>query len=126
MYNAELQMLREFFWFHAPKIHCVFCKQPLIELPPKMTFGHRRHPKVRAKFTIHHDNEDRSDNRFENLFPAHSGCHRRYHKQLLMKGGKLYGEEDEEREEREEKGEVLNVGNPQNPQANPASGEGDT
>ena len=87
MYNAELQMLREFFWLHAPRTLCCFCSKPLIERPQRMTFGHRRHTKVRARYTVHHKDENRENNVDDNLKDSHSSCHRAFHKQLLEQGG---------------------------------------
>jgi hypothetical protein len=103
MYNAELQMLREFFWFHGPNTLCVFCNKPLCERPPNMSFGHRRHPKVRVRITLHHNDEDRTNNADINLSDAHSACHRAFHKTLLLKGG-LYDQESEEERQEEEEG----------------------
>lgn len=81
MYSAELQMLREFFKFFAPIVHCCFCDEPILDTSEGETFGHRRHTKVRARFTIHHDDEDRTNNDRPNLKPAHPECHKRYHNQ---------------------------------------------
>jgi hypothetical protein len=78
-YNAELQMLREFWYLHAPRTYCVFCKRPLAVQHPLMTFGHRRHPKVKAEFSVHHLDRQRSNNNFGNLADAHRGCHERHH-----------------------------------------------
>lgn len=86
MYNAELQMLREFAHSYLPRLLCYFCQKPLMERIVD-TFGHRRHPKVKVKVTLHHINENRSDNAWDNLVWAHSACHKRFHKQLLQHGG---------------------------------------
>jgi hypothetical protein len=87
MYNAELQMLREFAWFYLPRLTCYFCQKPLSILGLGMSFGHRRHPKVKVKITLHHIDGDRKNNSYANLTWAHSACHKRYHKQLLLHGG---------------------------------------
>jgi hypothetical protein len=86
-YNAELQLLREFFWVHAPRILCRFCNQPICTRTPNMTFGHRRHPKVSVKWTCHHEDENRNNNTDENLKDAHRACHRAFHKRLLLAAG---------------------------------------
>jgi hypothetical protein len=89
-YNAELQMLREFFLLNAPRILCVFCHLPIYppELSNRLTFGHRRHTKVHfANFTVHHGDGNRENNTDQNLKNSHSDCHKRYHKQLLLHGG---------------------------------------
>lgn len=77
--KSELQMLREFFWKHAPEISCFFCGKPLIHRPPNMSFGHRRHPKPDVKITQHHEDEDRSNNVTRNLRDCHSSCHKSHH-----------------------------------------------
>lgn len=87
-YNAELQMLREFFLLYAPRETCYFCGDPLIVRDSKRTFGHRRHTKIwELNFTVHHDDENRENNTDSNLKGCHSTCHRRFHKQLLLLGG---------------------------------------
>lgn len=87
-YNAELQMLREFFLFYAPTNLCYFCHKPLATVGEEITFGHRRHPKVwYLNFTVHHEDENRENNTRGNLKGCHSTCHRRFHKALLVKGG---------------------------------------
>lgn len=113
-YNAELQMLREFYLMHAHKTYCVFCSLPIASKPnARVTFGHRRHTKVwELNYTVHHDDENRDNNAEGNLKDCHSDCHRRFHKQLLLKGGKNKNGQNEEGQAREEKEtlkEVVNV-----------------
>ncbi len=82
MYNAELQQLRELGWFLLPRLSCHFCHLPLIAAVPNLTFGHRRHHKIKGRLTIHHLDEDRSNNAYTNLVIAHSVCHIRHHHHL--------------------------------------------
>lgn len=77
--KAELQMLREFFWLHAPQIPCEFCGEPLVLLPEGMTFGHRRHPPIEVSITVHHNDRNRENNTRENLKDSHSLCHKLFH-----------------------------------------------
>lgn len=99
-YNAELQMLREFYLLIAPRIMCYFCNKPIVSRKEGQTFGHRRHTKVwELIFTTHHDDGDRDNNNDSNLKACHSTCHRRYERQLLLKGGPLRGNEKETRQE---------------------------
>jgi len=77
--KAELQMLREMAYLLLPDIACFFCKKPLIERPPDITFGHRRHPPVKVKLTAHHRNHNREDNYRYNVQPCHQVCHQLYH-----------------------------------------------
>src|SRR5882724_5086121 len=80
--KAELQMLRELVWFWGTRDTCEFCKKPLIKTPYDLTFGHRRHPPIVAKLTIHHRNRNREDNSIYNTTSCHQACHRNYHANL--------------------------------------------
>ena len=110
-YNAELQALREFFLLFAPQINCRFCGKPIIP-PAQQTFGHRRHTKVwDVNFCVHHEDENRENNEFDNLKPAHSSCHRRYHAQQRKKGGESNGEQEKDvQEDGQEKGQKIGGG----------------
>ena len=93
--KAELQMLRELGWFILPHLECCFCHHPIMSGPQgAMTFGHRRHPPItETKFTIHHENRDRTDNTRSGMYAnpegfhqmlgnvkiAHKRCHVAYH-----------------------------------------------
>jgi hypothetical protein len=99
-YDAEKQMLREFFWLHAPDIKCRFCNEPLCAESANMTFGHRRHPKVSVKVTVHHEDEDRANNRRSNLKDAHRACHQRHVHKSQMRG-RPYEEEKGEGQKEE-------------------------
>jgi len=104
-YDAEKQMLREFFLLYAPREKCFFCGDPIAITPTRTTFGHRRHTKIwELNFTVHHDDENRDNNTDINLKGSHSTCHRRYHKQLLQHGG---GREEKSKVQKE--GEVTRV-----------------
>jgi hypothetical protein len=87
-YDAEKQMLREFYLLYAQRNLCFFCGEPLLEVKKPTTFGHRRHTKIwELNFTVHHEDENRENNTDSNLKGCHSTCHRRFHKQLLLTGG---------------------------------------
>lgn len=81
-YNAELQMLREIVWLllgHPSNNRlCIFCGKRLLT-SSGMTYGHRRHPKITEKLTIHHVDETRSNNAMYNLTIVHTTCHKTYH-----------------------------------------------
>lgn len=80
--KSELQMLREFAWLHMPNRLCMFCKRPLIYRPLGMTFGHRRHPPIDVKYTVHHEDHNRENNLDGNLKDSHQRCHQQYHANL--------------------------------------------
>lgn len=87
--KAELQMLRELVWFLVGVPHplngktvCYFCHKPLLDLPSDVTFGHRRHNKIDVKITLHHEDLNRENNSWSNLYLCHDSCHRSYHNKL--------------------------------------------
>lgn len=97
MYNAELQQLREFFWFWGRLMRCYFCKKPLIDpktVPINLSWGHRRHIAIRVKVSNHHIDENRSNNSDHNMGWAHRACHKTHHRKIHEKGG-LHGSEEE-------------------------------
>lgn len=79
--RSELQMLRELTWLMLTQYEatCMLCHEPLLLRPNGMTFGHRRHPKIPVRFTVHHVDHDRTNNQLSNLAIVHSGCHKKYH-----------------------------------------------
>jgi hypothetical protein len=114
-YNSELQMLREFTWFWGRIMKCVFCKKPLIPDPGNLTWGHRRHLKIRAELVNHHRDHNRQHNNDGNLGWAHKTCHDAYHRlyirAMLEKGdqpnaGQTLQQGREEGDEEKEEGEV--------------------
>lgn len=79
--KSELQMLREIGWLLLPTLPCYFCHKALVNRI-QMTFGHRRHPPITVKLTVHHEDRDRDNNSDVNLHLCHSKCHRDYHANL--------------------------------------------
>lgn len=93
--KAELQMLRELGWLILPRLECFFCHSPIMGGPQgAMTFGHRRHPAIETKFTVHHEDKDRENNQIVglehimimglhqlkgNLKISHKRCHQQFH-----------------------------------------------
>lgn len=78
---SEVRLLREIAWWAIRNLSCYFCHVRLI---PKMeadvlTYGHRQHKPFKLKLTMHHENENHSDNKDSNLKWSHSDCHKRHH-----------------------------------------------
>lgn len=113
--KSELQMLRELCWWFLPQLNCCFCGEPLLVRPAGMTFGHRRHPKVDVKLTLHHREEDRSKNAFMDVSPCHSPHHKGFH---ASKRGKSEREDitNEQKGQEVKEGQVVEVkGEPTTP-----------
>lgn len=100
----ELRMLREVGWFFLSDKVCCFCGRPLISLEGfTLTFGHRRHMPIHALLTLHHEDEDRSNNDKTNLSWAHTSCHKSHHmKQRKLRKELPNGEETNDEETGEE------------------------
>jgi hypothetical protein len=81
--TSELRMLRELAWYliHFKSTHCYLCLRRFDEGAPPVafTFGHRRHPRLVTRISIHHENKDRQNNTFFNLFLCHKSCHEQHH-----------------------------------------------
>lgn len=89
--KSELQMLREVGWLVLAHLKCRFCKNHLLERPANMTFGHRRHPPITVKLSVHHIKHDRDKNKTTAIFAeeiqgdvtlVHKSCHERFHANL--------------------------------------------
>lgn len=112
-YDSEKQMLREFTWFWARILKCVFCKKPLIPDPGNLSWGHRRHLKIRAELVNHHRDHNRQNNNDGNMGWAHQECHNAYHKlynRAQLEKGEQNGSEKERQEGNERQEEVLTTG----------------
>lgn len=95
--RSEIRMLREFAHFFFPHIPCFFCGKPLLdEAVEKFGRGPGRYKPISTKITLHHDDEDKSNNSYKmecsksgqvtftlsgNLKPCHRACHKRHHAQ---------------------------------------------
>jgi len=92
--------------FHPPT-GCYFCGKPLLVRPDDMTFGHKRHPRVNTDITIHHIDEDRTNNDPSNLAECHDSCHRSHHAKKRAAYRKevvrRYEETHQEKENQEER-----------------------
>lgn len=84
--KSELQMLREVAWFYLHDKKCCFCNGYLIDSPKRLgsapdglTFGHRHHQRFPQNITFHHLDENRDNNKPENIVPCHDSCHRSHH-----------------------------------------------
>lgn len=89
--KAELQMLREMAWAFLSQIKCCFCSLPLVQREPGMTFGHRRHPSVKVKLTVHHRDRNRENNKPDNLGACHQACHIAHHAKERRKHEPIIG-----------------------------------
>jgi len=84
--KAELQMLREIAWFYLHDKKCYFCNGYLIDSPKRiglpiegLTFGHRHHQRFPQDITLHHIDENRENNKPDNVVLCHDSCHRSHH-----------------------------------------------
>jgi hypothetical protein len=73
--KSELQMLREICHFLLPQYQCYFCQLSLI-MRSEEKFGHRSHGPILARLSVHHIDENRDNNSFDNLVLAHRRCHK--------------------------------------------------
>lgn len=80
--KSERQLLREACWLLFARHICEFCGRLLNQRHPNMTFGHRRHPPLLVKLTVHHRDHDRENNADDNLALVHSVCHKHYHAEV--------------------------------------------
>ena len=118
--KSELQMLREVAWYFLHNKACYFCQCYLIDSPKRMgvlpeglTFGHRHHQRFPQDITLHHIDENRENNKPENLAWCHDSCHRSHHtrKRSALRKEIIRRYESEKEQEETEKvptsGEVL-------------------
>ena len=75
--RSELRMLRIVGAHYLMRHTCEFCKKPLLE-SPKETLGRWGHP-IELKFTEHHRDGNRFNNRPSNRVIVHQSCHKRFH-----------------------------------------------
>lgn len=78
---SEVRMLREIAWFFLRHRKCAICKQRFIpeDEAVLIKFGHRKHPPIKIRVTVHHDDEDRENNTDKNLKWVHRSCHKGHH-----------------------------------------------
>jgi hypothetical protein len=70
----------ELLWHFLEGKKCPFCKEPLVVPPWPIQFGEATAPAIDVcSLTIHHDNEDHSDNGKKNRIPCHKKCHKSHH-----------------------------------------------
>ena len=86
------QYLTFFFGKYEPK--CFFCGEKLTA----ESFYPYKSSKKRDELTIHHIDENRSNNKISNLALVHRSCHRQYHR--LRQLGKLKKQLKPKRRER--------------------------
>ena len=79
----ELKLLREIAHYFLDGERCHFCGQPLIEDLDK-TFGDKANRPIRARLTVHHADEDHSNNQRENTVWCHRRCHLSYHARRIL------------------------------------------
>lgn len=82
-------MLRELLWYllgigdgitSPDALRCKFCGAHLLRATGvNRTFGHRRHTSISRKLTLHHKDENRDNNSWDNLELCHRACHKKHH-----------------------------------------------
>lgn len=76
--RRELRDLREKVRFLLAGRRCCFCGELFVQ--GDVQYGTADGPAYRLKLSLHHDNENRADNREEvNVKLAHRSCHKAHH-----------------------------------------------
>lgn len=83
--RRELNKLREIARVALAGQRCYFCGKPLLA-PADFAAGNGNGPPLTDKLTVHHKNEDHSDNRPSNHALCHQTCHKKYHAHRILHG----------------------------------------
>jgi len=81
--RRELGKSRELLWHFLESEKCFFCGKPLL-YDAKVDFGNATCPPIPVDITIHHKNNNHSDNRPVNRTLAHETCHKSHHAKLVF------------------------------------------